>query len=84
MLDEEWTYWYRTTMQADDRLRWRARLKKDINLISKVFRRGTVVTLVKNVRGHVHIEGYTAATVTADDWELVIDQHKLDEILSGN
>jgi hypothetical protein len=63
---------------------WRARLKKDIRLTSVVFRKGTIVRLYRNVRGHVHVVGYQAATVADKDWELVWDEHGLQKILQSN
>src|SRR5215217_1266016 len=45
-------------------MEWSAKLKKEIQLSSVVFRKDKIVTLTRHpARGYVHIKGYESATV---------------------
>jgi hypothetical protein len=65
----------------NQRLQWQARLKRDINLTSRKFLAGDVVTLMRGPNGTVHIQHFKSATVADKDWELAWNEKAVAELL---
>ena len=63
---------------------WQARLKRSVNLVSRSYSSGSVVTLTRNARGQTHIYGFKSAVIADKDWELVWDDHAINKWLNKN
>jgi hypothetical protein len=66
----------------NSRLEWQARLKRDIELTSRKFVAGDVVTLVRGPNGTVHIQHFKSATVAPEHWELAWNEKAVEELLN--
>ena len=65
-----------------ERMTWKARLKRDINLTSRKYARGTIVVLTKDRVGRTHIEGFKSAIVADKDWEMYWDDFAYNKLLN--